>query len=218
MRLATNFTRPALGTASILILILILTVPGILAAQNPANLPASVGPTLTAKPFTVAEKFDYNVVQTFGLRGFGAAAIGAAIAQAADVPHDWGQGFEGYATRYGSSFGTNLSRQTMALGLEMALHEDPRYFPSTEKGLAARMKNILLQTVVTRTDSGKQRFAVSRMASAFGAGQLTNTWQPASNNTVGDGLIRTALTLAGDAGYNFLQEFFPFLRPHSLRH
>jgi hypothetical protein len=214
MRLATDFRRTALGTASILV----LAVPGILAAQNPANLPASVGPTLTAKPFSVAEKFDYRVIQSFGLRGFGAAAVGGGIAQAADVPHEWGQGFEGYAKRYASSFGTNLSRQTMAFGLEAALREDPRYFPSTEKGLRVRMKNVLLQTVVTRTDSGGHRFAVSRMASAFGAGQLANTWQPASNNTVGDGLVRTGLTLAGDAAYNFLQEFFPFLRPHSLKH
>ena len=187
-------------------------------AQSSVNLPAQVGPTMTAKPFSVGEKFDYRIVQAFGARGFIGAALGSAIGQARDVPYEWGQGFSGYATRYAASFGTNLSRQSMAFALESALHEDPRYFPSRDKAFKARIKNVLLQTVVTRTDSGGERFAYARIGSAFGTGQLANTWAPKSTGTVGGGFLRGVIILGGDCGYNFLQEFVPFTRPRSLRH
>jgi hypothetical protein len=187
-------------------------------AQNPVNLPDQVGPTLTADPFTEGEKFDYRIIQSFGLRGFGGATVGAAIAQGRDVPKEWGEGWGAYATRYASGFGTNLARQSVAFGLESALHEDPRYFPSEEKGFRARMKNVLLQTVVARTDSGRETFAWARMGSAFAAGEIANLWEPKSTGTPADGLTRGCVILGGDLAYNFLQEFVPFVRPRSLRH
>jgi hypothetical protein len=187
-------------------------------AQNPANLPDQIGPTMTADPLSIAEKFDYRLKQSFVLHGFAGAVFGAAIGQERDVPREWGQGWGAYATRYAADLGTDLSRQSIAFGLESALHEDPRYFPSEEKGFRARMKNALLQTVVTRTDSGKETFAWARMGSAFAAGEFANVWQPPSTGTPGRGLTRGCVMLGGDLAYNFLQEFVPFVRPHSLRH
>ncbi|MGA7413599.1 MAG: hypothetical protein WBW33_24200 [Bryobacteraceae bacterium] len=57
----------------------------------------------------------------------------------------------------------------------------------------------------------------ARVGSAFATGQLVNAWQPGSTGSVGDGFMRGAIMLGGDAGYNFLQEFVPFLRPRTLR-
>jgi len=176
-----------------------------------------VGPTLTADPLSAGEKFDYRVVQTFGFRGFVGAGFGAVIGQERDVPREWGEGWGAYATRYAAALGTNLTRQSLAFGLETALHEDPRYFPSEEKGFGKRMKNVLLQTVVARTDSGRETFAWARMGSAFAAGQLVNAWQPPSTGTPGGGVTRGCIILGGDLAYNFLQEFIPFVRPRSLR-
>lgn len=187
-------------------------------AQHPADLPAQVGPTLSAPPLSVSEKFDYRVVQSLGLRGFAGPVFGALIGQARNSPSEWGQGFEGFADRYASGFGGNLGRQGIQFLLETALHEDPRYFPSKEKGFKKRMKNVLLQTLVTRTDSGSHRFAYSRIAGAFANGQLINAWQPASTGSVGDGVMRGFIGLGSDLGYNFLQEFVPFMRPRTLRH
>jgi hypothetical protein len=187
-------------------------------AQNPVNLPDQVGPTMTANPLSVAEKLDYRLVQSFVLHGFAGAVFGAAIGQERDVPREWGKGWGAYATRYASDLGTDLSRQSMEFVLESALHEDPRYFPSEEKGFRARMKNVLLQTVVTRTDSGKETFAWARMGSAFAAGEFANVWQPPSTATPGRGLTRGCVMLGSDLAYNFLQEFVPFVRPRSMRH
>jgi hypothetical protein len=168
--------------------------------------------TLTAKQLTTGQKFGVRVVQQFGLRGFLGSTISTGISQWNNTPEEWGQGWDAFGARYGSNFGTALSRQGFAFGLESALHEDPRYFPSSEKSFGPRLKNVLKQILIAKKDDGSATFAYSRVISAFGAGQLTNSWQPKSNNSVGDGLERGALTLLGDAGFFALQEFVPFTR------
>lgn len=187
-------------------------------AQNPADLPAQIGPTLQANPFTRHEKVDYRMLQVVGLHGYMGAALGAAVGQATNTPHEWGEGAKGYGTRYISDFGTNVIRQSVALGLEEGLHEDPRYFPSEDKDFKHRIKNVVLQTFVARTDSGGNTFAWARIGSAFAAGSITNAWQPPSTRTAGHTFARSFISLGGDLGYNFLQEFFPFTRPRAFRH
>lgn len=174
--------------------------------------------TISAPPFTVADKFDYRVVQTFGLRGLFGAAIGASISQATGTPYAWGGGVEGFAKRYGSGLLGNVSRQSFAFVLESAFHEDPRYFPSQERTFKARLTNSVKQVFICKTDGGRSSFAYGRVGSAFAAGQLVNAWEPGSNGHVYDGLERGVFTLGGDFAYNLLQEFFPFARPRSIRH
>jgi hypothetical protein len=186
-------------------------------AQNPNQL-TDLTKTVSAPPFTVADKFSYRVVQSFGLRGFAGSLVGAAIGQANDSPHEWGQGVHGFAERYGSGLAGNVSRQTFAFALETAFHEDPRYFPSQEKAKKQRIVNALKQVIICKKDSGKSEFAYARVFSSFGAAQLVNVWQPPSTGSVGDGIRRGFIGLGGDAAYNLMQEFLPFTRPISLRH
>ena len=190
--------------------------PGQLAQPAQSNnLPA----TVSAAPFSVRDKFDYRIVQSFGLRGFVGATLSAAVGQAANTPHEWGQGVEGYALRYGSSFGGNVTRQSFSWVLESAFREDPRYFPSDDKRDAKeRLINALKQSFLTKTDRGGDEFAYARFISAFGAGQFVNIWLPRSDATVAKGIQRGAISIGADAAYNLLQEFIPFTRPISLRH
>ncbi|MBV9406481.1 MAG: hypothetical protein JO211_14150 [Acidobacteriaceae bacterium] len=187
-------------------------------AQQQPNGLEKLPPTISAPPFTVRDKFDYRVVQSLGARGFVGAAIGAAIGQARNSPHEWGQGVSGFADRYASGFAGNFSRQTFAFVLESAFHEDPRYFPAEHSSYKQRVINALKQVIVCKTDSGRTEFAYARVMSQFGAGQLINVWQPRSTGSVSDGFIRAAIGLGADTAYNFMQEFLPFTRPHSLRH
>lgn len=187
-------------------------------SQEPPPQPGQLPDTVSAPPFTFGDKFDYRVVQTFGAKGLVGSLFGAAIGQANGSPYEWGGGMEGFGKRYISGFGGNVSRQTFAFVLETALHEDPRYFPSEEKGFKARSWNAIKQIVYCKKDDGSGSFAYARVISAFGNGQFVNTWQPASTGTVGDGFKRGFYTLGGDAAYNFMQEFLPFTRPISLRH
>lgn len=174
--------------------------------------------TVSARPFTVADKLDYMVVESFGLRGVAGSAISAAIGQARNSPHEWGQGVQGYAERFGSGFAGNLSRQSFAFVLESTLHEDPRYFPSEDKSGKQRILNALKQVIVCKTDDGKSSFAYGRVVSEFAAGQFVNLWQPKSIDGVGNGIERGFIGLGGDFAYNMMQEFIPFTRPSSIRH
>jgi hypothetical protein len=174
--------------------------------------------TQSAPPFTVADKFDYRVIQTFGLHGFARAALSAAIGQGLDSPYEWGEGAEGFAKRYGSAFAGNLSRQTFAWVLESAFREDPRYFPSEDKSMKLRALNALKQVIICKQDDGAASFAYARVMSDLGAGQFVNVWQPRSTGGVGNGFKRSFIGLGADAAYNLMQEFFPFTRPISLRH
>ncbi len=61
--------------------------------QQPGQLPD----TVSAPPFTIRDKFDYRVVQTFDLRGFAGSAVGAAIGQAPESPGEWCEGTTGFA-------------------------------------------------------------------------------------------------------------------------
>jgi hypothetical protein len=51
---------------------------------------------------TVAQKFNYRVIQAFGVRGLLDAGVGAAIDQARNVPHEWGGGAASFGERFGS--------------------------------------------------------------------------------------------------------------------
>ncbi len=211
---------------------LLLSPPAALLAQTNAQDPAvrgdaihkdaSVPPgiprnTMTAPPLTVAGKLQYRVVDEFSIRGVIGNLMGAGLGQLTNTPSEWGQGWGAYGERYASGFGSTLSRQAFAFTLESALHEDPRYFPSTETSFGARVKHALKFALITETDSGDERFAYSRVISAFGSGQLVNVWQPRSTSHVSDGLERGVITLGVDAGFNLAQEFIPSFRPKPFR-
>jgi hypothetical protein len=145
-------------------------------------------------------------------------AISAGIGQGLDVPEAWGSHWDGYGKRYASGFAAGISRQVFALGLDDLLHQDPRYFPSSQVGFGPRLRNVLKQVVVAKNDDGDAAVASSRIGSAFGAGFLANTWQPEGNRGVGHGLERAGFSLVGDAAFFFVQEFLPFTRNSTFRH
>jgi hypothetical protein len=196
-----------------------MTLTGLSAWAQTAQPPPQPGQlkTLTAPPLTRAEKFQSRVIDQFGFRGLIGNAAGAGIGQLTNTPSEWGQGGHGYGLRYVSGIGQTLTRQTMAWTIESFTHEDPRYFPSTQTGFKARFGCALKQTFWVRRDNGSDGFAYGRIVSAFAAGQLTNAWQPPSNNSVTDGVERALITIGVDAGLNTAQELFHFMRSKSLR-
>jgi hypothetical protein len=174
--------------------------------------------TLTAKKLSRDKKFEYRVVEQFGIRGFLGTAVSAGIGQGLDVPDAWGSHWDGYGKRYASGFGVGISRQVFALGLDDLLHQDPRYFPSSQVDFGPRLRNVLKQVVIAKNDNGHATVASSRIASSLGAGFLANAWQPKGNGSIGDGFERAGLSLVGDAAFFFVQEFLPFTRNSTFRH
>ncbi len=106
----------------------------------------------------------------------------------------------------------------MRFGLDYALHEDPRYFPSEQHGFKPRLLNVLKQSVISRRDDGSEGMAYSRLISDFASAQVAGAWQPPSNQGVANGLERGVIMLGGESAINLIQEFVPFTRPASIRH
>ncbi len=190
---------------------------------NPAQptippVPGFLEHTLTAKKFTSREKFQYRVIEQFGWQGIVGSAIGASISQTTNTPKEWGQGWGAFGKRYASSYGIASTDQVVTFGMETLLHEDPRYFPSSEKGFTPRLASVFHQALVVKKDDGHPTFAYARVTGAFASGFIANAWQPSSNNSVGDALIRGGLNLAGDTAFFLVQEFIPMTRNSHFRH
>lgn len=186
--------------------------------DSPRVQPGQLAGTVSAPPLTTAQKFQVRVKEQFAIRGVIGNAIGSAFSQWTDTPGSWGDGGEGYAKRFASGFTQTLTRQTTAFLIDEVTHADPRYFPSTESGFKARALNVVKQIYLAKRDDGSSGFAYGKVISAFVAGQVTNAWEPPSNNGVGSGIQRALITLGVDGAENLAQEIFPFARPRGLRH
>ncbi len=63
--------------------------------------------------------------------------------------------------------------------LPSILHQDPRFFQSSEGGFAHRAGYAVSRIFITRTDSGRSQFNYSEViGSALAAGISTNTYHP----------------------------------------
>ena len=100
--------------------------------------------TVPAPALTGEEKFHDRVGNVVGLRGWLGTAVGAGLGTAFDVPKEWDTHISGYGLRYASGIGVNLTHQAFGFGLDNALHEDPRYFPSEEQGFKPRLERGVL--------------------------------------------------------------------------
>jgi len=138
-------------------------------------------------------------------------AISAGINQWRDIPHAWGQGAEGSAIRFASAEGFAAAHNTVALGFDLALHLDPRYRRMPEGSVSGRLWNAVSQTFIAYRDDGGRMVNVSEIGGSFGAGFISNAWQPPGFNSPGDAVTRGLLTLVFHTSRNVAREFLPDL-------
>ena len=160
-------------------------------------------------PLTTSERLRLFVIGSFGPGAILRAAAAGAIMQAENTPKEWQQGSEAYGKRFGTSFGENIIRQSLQTGAGFALHEDDRYFRSTEPGLWKRTKHAVGSVFVARNEAGGERFAYSRIGAAAGASFISRAWQPRSTTTSGDAAVNFGITMVVDMGWNVFKEFRP---------
>jgi hypothetical protein len=151
---------------------LFLALPNFLTLENAGNVP----------PLTTAQKFKVVARGSFDKIEFPWYGVLSGISQAENSEPGYGQGWEGYGKRYASAFadGTIENFMTSAV-LPSILHQDPRFFQSSEGGFAHRTEYAVSRIFVTRTDSGHSQFNYSEIVgSALSAAISTNTYHPRS--------------------------------------
>ena len=138
----------------------------------------------------------------------------AGLKQVENSPGQWGRGADGFGKRYGTDLGRIAIRETLAFGIDSAVHLDPRFFRAPEgSSTTTRLHSALAQVLIAHTDSGGRNFAYGGVISAFAAGEAGSLWLPRrSDGRFGDGLVYAGILLAGDAGRNVVREFWPDIR------
>src|SRR5271170_3695921 len=154
---------------------LFLALPNFLTLENAGKVP----------PLTTAQKFKVVARGSFDKIEFPWYGVLSGISQAENSEPGYGQGWEGYGKRYASAFadGTIENFMTSAV-LPSILHQDPRFFQSSEGGFAHRAGYAVSRIFVTRTDSGHAQFNYSEIVgSALSAAISTNSYHPRSFTT-----------------------------------
>lgn len=200
---------------------LFLALPNFLTVEGSGK----VAPLTTGQKFKLVARSAFDEVQLPWYLSL------AAISQAEDSEPGYGQGWEGYGKRFASAFADGAIENFMTSAVfPSLLHQDPRFFQSSEGGFAHRSGYAISRIFVTRSDSGHSQFNYSEiLGSALAAAISTNTYHPrafiskhydAATNTVtyvhnaSDRTLPNTLSVWGtQMGYDALtygiKEFWP---------
>ena len=191
-----------------------------LRAQEPSNPPSSNFPVSVSYPddpslpLALEDKFALYLKRTYGPGALLKSGAMAGISQARNRPVEWGQGWDAYGARFGSSMGHRAVSNSISLGVGALRGEDPRYFPSGQSSALARIESALAQTFVVHTDHGGRTAAIGRIAGAFGGGFVSRTWKPEGYGIIRPGLQSGAISLASGAVSDIIREFWPDVKKH----
>ena len=173
---------------------------------------STVGDPDTSLPLNVKGKLRYFAVESFRPGIYPVAAFYDGLTMASPpkaYPPEWRQGFPAFARNYGDFMASWASVQGGKFVAASVLHEDPRYFMSSNKNFFARVTHAVRYAVIDRSDSGRPRLAVANMAGALAGGFVGNAYLPAPYANTSRALRRSALALAGFVTSNLADEFHP---------
>jgi hypothetical protein len=164
-------------------------------------------------PLTAAQKFrqvEKNFVNPFIFVGVG---IEAGFDQAIDVHHGYGPGAKGYLKRYGADLADVASAQFFGIGVYPSIFRtDPRYYRMGNGGVGARTVYSVTRVLVTRTDSGRERFNAPEILGSATSSAISRTYYPGDERNFGDFAYSMGSRVAFDAVYNLTKEFWPDVR------
>jgi hypothetical protein len=151
---------------------LFYTLPNFLSIENTAQVP----------PLTTKQKYAVVARGTFDYVQYPWWAFLAALSQAEGSEPGFGQGWEAYGKRFGTAIADGSIENFMTGAvLPSLLHQDPRFFQSSEGGFGRRSFYAVSRIFVTRTDSGRSQFNYSEIVgSAISAAISTYSYHPRS--------------------------------------
>jgi hypothetical protein len=201
-----------------------------IAQTHPVASPAAgLNPALTAKlpdaasamyvPLTPQQKFEIFARRVYSPYEFGGVLFNATYAQMTDHWPGYGQGMEGWGKRIGATYADRQVRGFLqSFLLPTLLHQDPRYFRSTKKGLFPRGWYAATRVLVTRKDTGENTFNSSQLLGTLFTASVHNAYYPERNRGFGDTMSRAFGAFVSDATSNVLREFWPDIRRILRRH
>ena len=133
-------------------------------------------------PLTAKQKFAVVARGTFDPVQFPWWGLLSAISQADNSEPAYGQGWDAYAKRYGTTAADSIIENFMTQAVfASVLHQDPRFYQSSTGGFGRRSWYAVSRIFVTRTDSGHAQFNYSEIfGAATAAAVSTYSYHPKS--------------------------------------
>ena len=169
-------------------------------------------PTLVNyKPLTVREKFDIGFHDSFDYGAVLLAAGAAGIGQAGNANPSFGQGAQGYARYFGTSYADVVIGNMFTTSIYPSLlHQDPRYFRRATGSTWSRLGYAISRIFVTQADRGHSQFNYSEILGNATAVGISNAYYP-DQRKLGDNFSRFGFQVGLDMAGNVLKEFGPDL-------
>jgi hypothetical protein len=162
------------------------------------------------RPLSSKEKFELALDETIAPSRFIGSLFTAGISQARNSLPDYGQGWDGYGKRYGSSVASNATSHLFGTGLLPSVtHEDPRYFVKLFGSPRSRILYAMSRVLITRTDDGRSTFNWSNVMGGLMAESLAVSYLPDSERTAGKTFTRFGVRLGFSALDNVVKEYWP---------
>jgi len=173
----------------------------------------------TSTPLSTGDKFKLFVNEGISPATVVTSVVSAGFGQARDVPHDYGQGAEGYGKRFGASMARGATASFFGTFLiSSALHDDPRFYPQIHPTLWGSVKYSAKRLVVTRSDAGESVVNAAGLIGPLGAEALANVYLPRSEQTGAKTLERYGSDLGWRFASNMFKNYWPtFFRELGLR-
>jgi hypothetical protein len=171
-----------------------------------------------AVPLSPGQKFRLFFKSASDPWPFLLTGVVAGIGQAEDSYSEWGQGFQGYAKRYGAAYSDYFIGNFFGNAvLPSLLHEDPRFFQKGTGRAATRALWAAASTVWCRRDNGSWGPNYANVAGNLIGAAIARVYYPASERTVSD-TINDGLTISieGIVGAEVI-EFWPDIARHYKR-
>ncbi len=136
----------------------------------------------------------------------------AGLGQIENLHPQFGQGFEGYAKRYGTSYADQAIGNMMTEGIfPTILRQDPRYFRRGTGSVMSRTGWAVKQIFVTRTDAGRHVFNASELVGNAAGATISMSYY--GDYRTGHQVFQQYYTaVATDTFSDVLKEFWPDIK------
>jgi len=135
-----------------------------------------------AAPLTRKQKFKLARIVSTDPVTFLTTGITAGIEQSQGNLQGYGQGFQGYALRYGATYGDRLTATFLgAAAFPSLFHQDPRYFYRGHGRVIVRALYAISTVAICKGDNGHWQPNYSNVLGNVGSGLISSLYYPNSD-------------------------------------
>lgn len=182
-------------------------VPGAAPVADSTTVPVAGGLPAATPAIDAHERLQWLFVENLGAGSVGDDVAVAAVDTFFNSPKEYTSHWSGFGERTGMIAANYGVKSVMEAGLGSMWGEDPRYFRTTGMSKKSRVAYVIKATFLARDRAGNPMPAYSRFVAFPASSFLSNAWQPKSEATLTDAVVRVGLGFLSRMGENAWKEF-----------